>query len=822
MLLVLVVVAGAMPAGAVATSPVPASRPAGWSQAAPPQQAGAAGQGRAVIGGRTELGVVTNAVARNRARPDAQLHFDRLAAVGAGWVREEFRWDLVQPQPDRWEWEGHDHTIAAFGREGLKVIGLLAYSAGWAVGDGVPSSPLPPPPDAWAAYVTATVTRYRDAVAVWEIWNEPDSSEYWRGDARAYAALLAATAPLIRQLDPDAVILSGGISDVGGGLPFLEAVGASGGFAGVDGIAVHPYLGYHTLIYGGYRESHVHRLRAFQARAGRPFWITEFGFSSQIEGGGDRGQGAQAGAIVRQIVETAGAALDVRAMVVYGAADDRADAGDRHDRDAGLLRYDGQTPKQAYLALQTLGRLLNGLPTVERVPVEDALVTRYRFPRGDGTVTDVLWTDGTARTAVLDTIGPVEITGLLGERQAVPSTLGQVTLGVGTAPVYATYRPSPDGLRYFAETGRTLSGAFLAEWLASGGVAGLGLPLSEPVPQADHWVQYFERGRLEFDGATRLGLTGLELAGRYPAEALARRCGPPGPGRLVPLPPCPPDTPTRRSFPQTGHTLANGMLAYWDANGGLRRFGLPLSAEFADPEGSGTILQLFERARLEYSPITGAIAAGHTGAEAMELRRDEWPYWPVNPLVLDQGRVYFAQTGHALTAEAAAAWARFGGVAHLGYPLSEEYLRDGERVQLFERGRLVWPAGGEPSLAHVGREHAALPIVQVQLAAQAALAPYTCLPPDAPDDPPYGLIAGDERDRCRLDALIFAETQHSLRGAFRAYWHQHGGLAQFGYPISEEFVLDGRIVQYFERARFELTAEGEVRLSRLGADLVGH
>ena len=91
-----------------------------------------------------------------------------------------------------------------------------------------------------------------------------------------------------------------------------------------------------------------------------------------------------------------------------------------------------------------------------------------------------------------------------------------------------------------------------------------------------------------------------------------------------------------------------------------------------------------------------------------------------------------------------------------------------------------------------------------------------------PGDPPYGLIAGDERPRCHLDALHFAETQHSLRGAFHAYWLQHGGLAQFGYPISEEFVLDGRIVQYFERARFELTADGDVRLSRLGADLVGH
>jgi hypothetical protein len=46
------------------------------------------------------------------------------------------------------------------------------------------------------------------------------------------------------------------------------------------------------------------------------------------------------------------------------------------------------------------------------------------------------------------------------------------------------------------------------------------------------------------------------------------------------------------------------------------------------------------------------------------------------------------------------------------------------------------------------------------------------------------------------------------RQAFLAYWNTHGGLAQFGYPLSEEFseqLEDGQTytVQYFERARFE-------------------
>jgi hypothetical protein len=55
----------------------------------------------------------------------------------------------------------------------------------------------------------------------------------------------------------------------------------------------------------------------------------------------------------------------------------------------------------------------------------------------------------------------------------------------------------------------------------------------------------------------------------------------------------------------------------------------------------------------------------------------------------------------------------------------------------------------------------------------------------------------------------FPESGHSLAEPFKAYWEAHGGLAQFGYPLTEPFaeksVDDGKTytVQYFERARFE-------------------
>jgi hypothetical protein len=55
--------------------------------------------------------------------------------------------------------------------------------------------------------------------------------------------------------------------------------------------------------------------------------------------------------------------------------------------------------------------------------------------------------------------------------------------------------------------------------------------------------------------------------------------------------------------------------------------------------------------------------------------------------------------------------------------------------------------------------------------------------------------------------LYFPVVGHSLQGGFHAYWEAHGGLEQFGYPLTEEFHEYGpgtdMTVQYFERARFE-------------------
>ncbi len=156
----------------------------------------------------------------------------------------------------------------------------------------------------------------------------------------------------------------------------------------------------------------------------------------------------------------------------------------------------------------------------------------------------------------------------------------------------------------FAETGQVVRGRFAHYWLRHGGLAVFGYPIS-PVRyerNADdgmlHQVQYFERNRFELhqDRAApddvllgRLGVTALERQGRdyhtFPTVAVA----PAG---------C-------RYFPETQHSLCGDFLRFWEASGGVRIFGLPLSepmTETSPTDGQTYTVQWFERNRFERHP----------------------------------------------------------------------------------------------------------------------------------------------------------------------------------------------------------------------------
>ena len=70
------------------------------------------------------------------------------------------------------------------------------------------------------------------------------------------------------------------------------------------------------------------------------------------------------------------------------------------------------------------------------------------------------------------------------------------------------------------------------------------------------------------------------------------------------------------------------------------------------------------------------------------------------------------------------------------------------------------------------------------------------------------------------DSEYFAQTGHNVRGDFLQYYRSvPNPTLMFGYPLTEQFTSkDGKIVQYFQRARFELDPLQGVKLTPLGRE----
>jgi hypothetical protein len=122
------------------------------------------------------------------------------------------------------------------------------------------------------------------------------------------------------------------------------------------------------------------------------------------------------------------------------------------------------------------------------------------------------------------------------------------------------------------------------------------------------------------------------------------------------------------------------------------------------------------------------------------------------------------------------------------------------------------------------RKHLSAALAAIAL----ALAGFVAHPADAR---PFGGAASTQPNLRLISAgaglqddRFFPETGRTIGGVFLDFWQRNGGLAVFGYPLTERLQEGGRDAQYVERQRFELHSENQapynVLLGRLGAQLL--
>ncbi len=171
--------------------------------------------------------------------------------------------------------------------------------------------------------------------------------------------------------------------------------------------------------------------------------------------------------------------------------------------------------------------------------------------------------------------------------------LGVLAVG-GLLPATPTHAQS--GERCFPETGFCISGLIREYWERNGGLAVFGYPITPAgIETVEGWtgpVQWFERDRLEDHSSQGQGV----LAGRLGAQLLEMQ------GRPWQSFPTVSSAPAGCVyFEVTRHSLCEPFLSYWRNNGGLERFGYPISEPVQETlrDWTGKV-QYFERRRMEH------------------------------------------------------------------------------------------------------------------------------------------------------------------------------------------------------------------------------
>ena len=347
-------------------------------------------------GNDSPFGVNIHALSRyipNGAGDDYGLPFQQAKDMGVGWTREEISWDRVEPKPGQWNWGFSDKGINASLSRGIQVLGLLEYNVDRGGGGNAGISHAMPDLNAWNNYVRQVVTRYKDKVRYWQIWNEPQDPNYFSSaDPGQYARLLTASYDTIKSIDPGIKVLCAGFVPVSNGIDWMEAMLAAGGRDKFDILAIHPYVNDPTpnTASGSMSPERAYWLSAgmnlaqgMAARLGnRPIWATEFGFNTENTDPG-RVNKVSADQQANYLVQTyaMGLSTNVQKYFIYQFHDDTTNSRDRY----GLVGTDWKGHKPSYDAYANMvTRLTGATPQGQVDPYEGSsnYATLYNFNEG--------------------------------------------------------------------------------------------------------------------------------------------------------------------------------------------------------------------------------------------------------------------------------------------------------------------------------------------------------------------------------------------------------------------------------------------------------
>lgn len=306
-----------------------------------------------------------------------------IVSLGAEWIRIDIDWSEIQPEDSSsFDWSRIDRTVASARAHHINILAILDYTPPWARLSGCYSNRCQPDdPSRYADFAAAAARRYKSSIHDWEIWNEPNMKDSWLPDAdvASYVLFLKAAYAAIKDEDPEATVITGGLgpTDTRDGniapVEYLADMYRAGAKTYFDAVAFHPYSfpappGYPAPWNAWQQMAHtspsLRSIMIAHGDASKSIWITEYGAPSGgpagIASSTDLNLMGHADHVTEELQAKMArdAISEVKDILWSGplfwySYKDQGTSSETKENFFGLLRFDG-SKKSAYTLLQEL------------------------------------------------------------------------------------------------------------------------------------------------------------------------------------------------------------------------------------------------------------------------------------------------------------------------------------------------------------------------------------------------------------------------------------------------------------------------------------
>ena len=204
--------------------------------------------------------------------------FPAMSQAGIRWAKAQFDRELIHLGPGQFDWTKTDEMVAQAAAHGIQLLGELGASPLWDTTAPGPEDYYTYPPadyDQWADYVFQTVSRYKDFVRYWEVWNEEDQTPpqgFWSGTPAEYARLLAVAYREVKRADSTAQVLICGFLAISGSVSFFQQIMADPDNPADQNFDIMSIHGYFTA------QEARDKVIFWRSMTSKPLWVTEMGF----------------------------------------------------------------------------------------------------------------------------------------------------------------------------------------------------------------------------------------------------------------------------------------------------------------------------------------------------------------------------------------------------------------------------------------------------------------------------------------------------------------------------------------------------------------